>query len=381
PDVQVAAALQEAPGFVMAHVLRAYLRICSRDPASVREARLVSAGAAHLPDNSRERQHLSAISAVLLDNYEQAKWILDRLLQEHPRDALALQVMHALSYLTGEVPGMAGRVRRVMRSWSPQLPGYHAVLSMHAFTQAECGEYQHAEELALRALDLNPGDARAHHAMAHVFELSGRVADGIRWLRGQEAGWGVNTTVATHCWWHLALLHLQEEGTRRALAVYDTHVRHERSIAIADLIDASSLLWRVSMQQQDVADRWVELAECWSSHVTDAFCTFSDVHAMLTFVGAREWGLAQSLLRALSERQIERTRYGALTRMMGLPACRALLAFGRGDYATTARLLGAVPAVAHRLGGSHAQREVLHLTLIEAVHRSRRPPHPLRAAA
>jgi hypothetical protein len=48
---------------------------------------------------------------------------------------------------------------------------------------------------------------------------------------------------------------------------------------------------------------------------------------------------------------------------VGLPACQALAAFGKQDFATAARLLGALPAVSHRLGGSHAQRGVLGLTL------------------
>jgi hypothetical protein len=36
--------------------------------------------------------------------------------------------------------------------------------------------------------------------------------------------------------------------------------------------------------------------------------------------------------------------------------------------------------VAHRLGGSHAQRDVLHLTLLQAIERIRRPARRLRGA-
>jgi len=38
------------------------------------------------------------------------------------------------------------------------------------------------------------------------------------------------------------------------------------------------------------------------------------------------------------------------------------------------------PALAHRLGGSHAQRDVLHLTLLHAIERIRRPAPRLRRA-
>ncbi|MGZ5728893.1 MAG: tetratricopeptide repeat protein [Burkholderiales bacterium] len=381
PTPQVAAALQEAPGFVMAHVLDAYLQVCNRDPRAIKAAQSIHARTAHLRANPRECMHLAAIGAVARDNYEQATTVLGQLLEEYPRDVLALQAVHALDYLTGDSAVMGERTRRVMSAWSPQLPGYHAVLSMYAFAQAERGEYEHGQDLAMQALELRPDDARAYHAIAHVFEMSGRVEEGIGWLRKHETSWGVNTPVAIHCWWHVALLHLQREDIARALAVYDQHVRRQPSTTISDLIDASSLLWRVFLQEGDVAERWAELAACWTPRVRDRFCTFTDVHAMLAFIGARDSASAQSLLHALSEQQRARTRYGVSTRIIGLQACEALIAFGQNDYTTAARLLGALPAVAHRLGGSHAQRDVLHVTLIEAVQRIRRPTRALRAAA
>jgi len=56
-----------------------------------------------------------------------------------------------------------------------------------------------------------------------------------------------------------------------------------------------------------------------------------------------------------------------MTRLVGLPASRALAAFGRGDFSGAARLLRALPPVAHRIGGSHEQRDVLHLTRAAAA--------------
>ena len=73
------------------------------------------------------------------------------------------------------------------------------------------------------------------------------------------------------------------------------------------------------------------------------------------------------------------TRYGETTRQVGLPACRALIAFGRGNDTLAINLLASLPALAHRLGGSHAQRDVLNLTLLKALGRTRRPAHRLRS--
>ena len=92
----LASALEEGPAFVMAHVLQAYLLICSRDPRRVRSARPVLERAAGLPANRRERLHLAAIAAALGDDYEGAKRRLGELLAQAPRDVLAL-----LRYLSG----------------------------------------------------------------------------------------------------------------------------------------------------------------------------------------------------------------------------------------------------------------------------------------
>lgn len=368
-DAELAMALTEAPDFVMAHVLRGYQWICSRDPRQVRRAREVLARATALKANRRERLHLAALAAVLADDYEDAKSRLGELLDAHPRDALALQVAHAFDHVTGDEAQMRRRVASVLPAWSPDLPGYHTILSMHAFSLEESGEYAHAQEVALAALELDPRDARAHHALAHIFEMTERADAGVRWMRRHVGAWSEGTVVATHCWWHLALFHLARAEWAHALALYDERVRAAHSLEIADLIDATALLWRLDFHRADLGHRWAELVAAWATHIDDGFCSFNDLHAALAFVGAHEWGLARRLEVSLVEAQSKPTRHGNTTRELGLPACRAMIAFGRGDDTLAVTLLASLPALAHRLGGSHAQRDVLHLTLREAVER------------
>ncbi len=372
-DAGVDLALRDAPAFVMAHVLQAWLLVCSRDPAQARSARAVVARATPLPANERERAHLAAIAAVLDDDFERARaWLADAL-RSRPLDLLALQVAHVLDYYLGDTASLADRAASVLPAWSREVPGYHAVLSMHAFGLAENGAYGRGEDAARAALELDPLDARAHHAMAHVFEMSERPDDGARWLMEHAPAWSAGTVVATHCWWHLALFRLALGRTGDALATYDDHVRARRSGALADLIDAAALLWRMELAGGHAGTRWKELAAAWQPHMNDAYCSFTDIHAMLAFVGAREWTNARRLERSLVTAQARPTRHAATTRQLGLPACRALMAYGRGDDPQVIRLLAGVPAHAHRLGGSHAQRDVLHLTLQRAVERMRRP--------
>jgi hypothetical protein len=377
-EEHLAQAVLEAPTFTMAHVLRAYLSLCSRDPARVREARAALAHAASLPATPHEQLHLAGIGAALADDFESFNAILQMLLAQYPRDILALQVGHAVDYATGDIEGMAARVAAVLPAWSPGVPGYHAVLAMQAFSLGESGRFEAAADLSQRALELNASDVRAHHARTHVFEMTGNAAAGDRWMRDRLPYWSIDSIAATHLWWHWALFHLAQGHTGAALGLYDQHVRAGRSAEVADLIDATALLWRIELLGVDTGRRWLELAAAWSRHIEDGYCTFSDLHAMLALVGARDFRNADRLERQLFRHHRLPTRYGETTRLVGLPAARAVIAFGRGEYARASKLLGSIPSFARSIGGSQAQRDLLYLTLLDAVRRLRRP---VRSAA
>jgi tetratricopeptide (TPR) repeat protein len=355
----------------MAHVLQGWLLACGRDPKRVAAVRDVVARATPLPANEREQAHLAALAAVRDDDYELAKVRLGALLRAWPLDPLAAHAAHSFDYVTGDTGRLRDRIAALLPAWTSALPGYPALLAMHAFGLEECGEHERAERTAHSALALDPLDARAHHVLAHVFEMTGRSDEGVRWMTAHREAWSTDSMAATHCWWHLALFHLAEGRIDRALALYDERLRAHGSTEVADLIDASALLWRVQLQGGDAGDRGCELADAWAPHIDDRFCSFTDLHAMLAFVGARDWRRAKRLVRGLAAAQTLRTRHGETTRRLGLPACRALLAFGRGDDALAVSLLAALPPLARRLGGSHAQRDVLHLTLLRAVDRIR----------
>jgi hypothetical protein len=215
--------------------------------------------------------------------------------------------------------------------------------------------------------------------MTHVFEMQGQPEQGERWLESRSRGWARDTLVATHCWWHMALFQLARGQLDGALALYDAHL--QAGSALADMIDASALLWRLHLLGIDVSGRWAGLADCWAPRAADAFCAFSDLHAMMAFVAARREDAAERLLTAQARRTGAGGTNAAMTRLVGLPACRALQAFGRGDYQCAGDLLRRLPPVAHRLGGSQAQRGILELTACEANRRLRRSSIVVPAAA
>jgi len=351
-------AIAEAPAFVAAHLLVANLLACSRDPRDFEAAGWAFARLRGLAMNPREAAHRAALAAAIDGDYASAGRLYDGILADEPRDTLALWVAQTMDYYLGNSAVLRERPAGVLPHWSPSLPGYHGVVAMHAFGLAECGDYAAAEDAALRALELEPQDIRAEHALLHVLEMQGRALEGLRRA--------VNHPV-NHVWWHRALFYLQLDLVEEALAVYDRRLRLD---GLAELIDASALLWRLRLAGVEIGERFRPLAARWSQHAEDAFCAFNDLHAMMAFAGAQRWDWAHRLLAA-QERRIARIA-GAnhdMTRLVGYPACRALAAFGRGDFRGTEVLLRSLPPVAHRIGGSHAQRDVLILTRAAALRR------------
>jgi tetratricopeptide (TPR) repeat protein len=264
----------------------------------------------------------------------------------------------------------------VLPQWSASVPGYSYVLGMHAFGLEECNQYPEAEETARRALAFEPKDGWAVHAGAHVMEMKGRIDEGIEWLTSREADWAPGNSFAYHNYWHLALYYLDRERHDDALALYDSRIAAEPPDAAMQLLDATALLWRMHLEGVALGDRAERVADNWAGRLETerSFYAFNDAHAMMAFtIAGREVESAQ-LLADLGW-TIE---HGAgVNRMMthdvGLPVCNAIRAFGRGRYTDAIAELEPVRDIAARFGGSHAQRDVLTLTLIEAAIRGGQP--------
>jgi hypothetical protein len=62
-----------------------------------------------------------------------------------------------------------------------------------------------------------------------------------------------------------------------------------------------------------------------------------------------------------------------MAREVGLPLALGIRAYARQDFDTAIEQIRATRDRAHRFGGSHAQRDLLSLTLIEAARRAGRP--------
>ena len=81
-------------------------------------------------------------------------------------------------FLLSGAAQMRDRLARAMRDWDPDVPGYGYVLGTHAFALEETGDYARGEESGRKAVEINPRDVYAIHAVAHAMEMQGRQEDG-----------------------------------------------------------------------------------------------------------------------------------------------------------------------------------------------------------
>jgi hypothetical protein len=95
---------------------------------------------------------------------------------------------------------------------------------------------------------------------------------------------------------------------------------------------------------------------------------------MLAFVSTGRTAAAGRLQLELHATALEGRASAAMTaRDVALPLALGVRAFARQDFDTAVEQLNATRDTAHRFGGSHAQRDLLSLTLIEAARRAGRP--------
>lgn len=390
PAVVDAAAESAAadPGSVMGRVLGAYLGLMSTEAGAVAAAR-AALGPADPDDGAllpRERAHLAAARRWIAGDMAGAGALLGDISVRYPRDLLALFVGHQIDFFCGDAANLRDRIGRALTAWGNQDPQAGFVHGMYAFGLEECNQYRQSAEVGQRAVELNPDDVWGIHAVVHTYEMQAQVPAGVRFMRERRSHWSAGNFLNVHNSWHYALYLLQAGDTAGALAVYDQFLHHGGSEDIAlELIDATALLWRLWLEGIPAGNRWRSLAQAWARLLAPGFYPFNDMHAIMAFIGNGEIGRAREVVAAL-ERVVGAdgpTASGgamtglattglAMTAAVGLPVCRSLAQFGDGQYEQALGELLPIRTRIHEFGGSHAQRDAVERTLLEAAIRAGR---------
>lgn len=377
----VAATVAADPGCAMGRVFGAYLGLMSTEARAVAAAR-EALGPLALDDGSedrllpRERAHLAAVRCWAEGDMVSAGTLLADISVRYPRDLLALAVGHQIDFFRGDAVSLRDRVGRTLSAWDGADRRSGFVYGMYAFGLEECNQYDQSAEAGQRAVETNPDDVWGIHAVAHTFEMRGQIPGGVRFLREHQENWTRGNFLNVHNAWHFALYLLQADDVAGALAVYDTFLHHAESEDVAfELLDASALLWRMHLEGVTAGDRWRPLARAWERLLAPGFYPFNDMHAIMAFIGAGELNRAREVVAALERvvREGDQAATGwSMTSTVGLPVCRSLVHFATGEYEQVLSALLPIRTRIHEFGGSHAQRDAVERTLLEAAIRAGR---------
>jgi tetratricopeptide (TPR) repeat protein len=368
------AAIRADGELALARIYRAYLSLYATTADGAAEAgaliKPLEAGRPGLsagPLAAREALHLAAARAWADGDWQAAARALERALVANPRDLLALKAAQDLYFFLGSRLELRDVAARVLPAWPQEDPAWGYVQGMWAFGLEENGDYRGAEAAAANSLARNPKDVWGVHALAHVFEMEGRHEAGVSFLSSSSPDWA-GSYFAVHNWWHLGLYLLELGRAGDALALYHERIRAARSTEWLDIVDASALLWRLSLYGTDVAAPAAALAADISDLVDVPAYIFNDWHAVMTFGLAGDQARNGRILAANRHLAAPTNRQAA--QRAGLRLLEGFAAFTAGRPEVTVDLLIDIRPEAHAVGGSHAQRDVIDLTLIAAAARS-----------
>jgi hypothetical protein len=360
-----------AHAFPMAHLGKAWVFAVANDPGLLAKAGAVVASVSPLALNEREGAHLAALECLLKGARAAAIAVLDRHLMRYPCDVVAHQAATLVDGFLGRFDLVRNRAARALPFWPKERPGYATLLAFHAFGAEEAGEYARAEDESREAAEFEPLSFWPHHTFAHVMEMTGRPEDGLGWMSAREPSWsGPGHLNEVHIWWHKALFHIELGQHDAALALYDGPLRATQRPLALSLTNGTALLWRLDTLGVDVGDRWREQAELWQGHADGNCLVFADIHAAMAELRAGREALVEERLAAMRATASNDGEAAALYRTVGIPVVEGLVAFHRGAWAGAVERLLGVRYELWRIGGSHAQRDVVDWTLVEAALRA-----------
>ena len=353
------------PDCAIANAYAASLMMLMESPRGHARAReyLAKAQANLASTTPRETLVIGATSAWVEGDIMKAVDLGETLAAEHPAELISAKLCQTHHFNLGNAPGMLRVAERVAEA-HPEDPHLHGML---AFGYEQCHLLSQAEHAARRALELKRKEPWAQHALAHVLLTQGRTDEGIQFLTDMTDTWdGLSSFMYTHNWWHLCLFLLDREAYDEVLRIYDAHLWGIDKTYSQDQIGAVSMLARLELHGVDVGNRWQDVADYLTDRVNDHVQPFLDLHYV--------YGLARAGRAAADKLVLSMERHATSThpdlrerwRDVALPAARGLVAHARGAYADASRMLAPTLGELVRIGGSHAQRDLFELVLLDA---------------
>jgi tetratricopeptide (TPR) repeat protein len=357
-------ATRHDPALAVAHAGAAACLFLEERFGEARAASDAARAAATPAVSDRERSYVASVTLWTAGKVPEAERAMRDHVSRFPRDLPIVQRLYFVFFWQGKFPEMLEATTELIR--------HHAsssyMMGMHAFALEEAGRCDEAARLAERALAANGDDAWSVHALAHALYEGAEFDRGVGMLPRAIAPCSGLNWFQNHLWWHLALMHLSRGEYERASDLSRERFEREPSSIAGDLHDSISLLWRLELSGRPVGDRWKPLAAIARDRMARTGLLFHVAHVAMALGGARDWASTEKQVALLRERAPKDS-----TGLLGdvtVPLVEAIHAFAGGDYARTIEKIEPLRPRIVELGGSRAQRDVFHDTLLEACFRA-----------
>ena len=357
------ALLAEHPDFTMAHVQKGYSLMSEATLDVVPSARERLALAEALPANRRERLHQQALRAWIEQDLPARAAAWEQILVEWPLDMLALRQHTGALFWTGDKRRQAEVSANVATHWGTDTPGRGHFLSAHAFAMEEVGQYAVAERCAREALAIQPQDLWALHGLSHVFEMQGRIEEGVELLNEAARFLGDYNLFRGHLWWHLSLFRLTQGELDAALELFDREIYPQSSGFYLDVQNGASLLARLEFQGVDVgSERWTRLAEGSVKTSTQTTLWFTAMHQVMALIRSGRGPDAEAALDYLGQAAACSAQAGLAREL-----CLAAALFCKDRPRETLDAMLALRQRHGELGASHAQQDLYDQIMVMAA--------------
>ncbi|MGJ5175901.1 tetratricopeptide repeat protein [Bradyrhizobium oligotrophicum] len=360
------------PDFALAHAARARIHAIylQREAALQTIARARDLVAKR--GTAREQSHVAALVLAIEGRGTDALASTLTHLASWPRDAMIMALplgAFGLLAFSGRADHDAAR-RDLCDSFASAYGEDWWFMSNHGWALTEAGELAKGRKITERSFALRRHNAYAVHALLHAMFEAGAPDEADALVEGWIGDYDRTGMLHGHICWHQALGALDRGDADKALAIYADVLRPAMDTAppLNTLSDCASLLWRLMADAQPIPpDAWTEVATYAQNRFAGSTLPFAEMHLVMIAAAMHDGPALKGRLAAMERRLAE----GKLAAGRIVPhMLRALRAFADGNWRGCARELTPVMGDLARLGGSHAQREVIEDTWILALIRS-----------
>ncbi|XP_069107013.1 tetratricopeptide repeat protein 38-like [Argopecten irradians] len=371
------------PEFVMGHILNTSIKLVgtvfiAEDDAIREEITKLEQLMSNKTVTEIESKHLEAIKLLLDADLKGAVATYDAILHINHFDILAIRNLFFGGFFLGAYGYARDVMSRVVHEWDPSMPLYGYFLGEYAFLSQETYLFQRAERDGFRALEINRHDIFATHAISHVYEMQGRVEEGLKLVEGSEKDWNVCDKLACHMYWHNSLYYVEKGTYEEALNIFDNELvkRYKDSKSPGHMVDCSSLLYRLELENCPVGERWKSVFEIMDGSFKNHSNLYIDPHLLMTCLGAKDKEATTTFMNTF--RESVRNGHGhskGISERIILPVCEAMKAHDEGEYGKAVDITYPLRHEFVKMGGSNAQRDVFDLLLIDSALKSDRKEH------